>query len=92
MSQDVLNIIISYDKAAYIWGEKALISYTENSIISIQKVLFSVLFNYSTINRYSGGLDLIYDNDYMEDFYNKYIKDKNEIEEIEENILNFNLH
>jgi len=75
------------------WLEIFLGKYIEKDINFIQKILFSVLFNYSPIHNYSGGLDLIYDNDYMEDFYKKYInKNNNEIQLIEQNILNFNLH
>lgn len=76
------------------WLEIFLGVYKENDIIFIRKVLFSVLFNYSSIHNYTGGLDLIYDNDYMEDFYRKYINnnDDSNLMELEQNILNFNLH
>lgn len=74
------------------WLEVFLGVYTENNIKYFQKIIYSVLFNFSSLHHYTGGLDLIYDNDYMEDFYNIYIKDKTDIEQLEENILNFNLN
>jgi len=66
----------------YPWIELYFGEHNIDSLGSLEKILINTIFTFSPRQRYSGGLEESQDRDYMDDFFKKYIKLSENIENL----------
>ena len=65
------------------WLEISLGDHKQEDMDMSEKIIYDALFKYETRNHYTHTIQMMFDSDYMEDFFRNYIR--------EENILSLNI-